>query len=65
MTAGKTLQIFNIEMKAKMKAFTMPEEVRFWKWLDSTMLVLVTDRSVFHWSMEGNYCILLPERVAY
>ena len=31
--ASKTLQIFNIEMKSKMKAFNITEECVFWKWI--------------------------------
>eukprot|EP00039_Didymoeca_costata_P018242 m.332709 g.332709 ORF g.332709 m.332709 type:complete len:1698 (-) comp16994_c0_seq1:153-5246(-) len=52
--SGTTLQIFNIDMKAKMKAHTMPEDVTFWTWINSTTVALVTNTSVFHWSMEGD-----------
>jgi len=52
--AAKTLQIFNIEMKSKMKAHTMTEEVVFWKWISLNSLALVTETSVYHWSMEGD-----------
>jgi hypothetical protein len=52
--AGKTLQIFNIEMKSKMKAHTMTEEVIFWKWISVNMIGLVTDTTVYHWAMEGD-----------
>ncbi|XP_026468031.1 clathrin heavy chain [Ctenocephalides felis] len=52
--AQKTLQIFNIEMKSKMKAHTMSEDVVFWKWISLNTLALVTETSVFHWSMEGD-----------
>jgi clathrin heavy chain len=38
--AAKTLQIFNIEMKSKMKAHVMTEDVIFWKWIS---LNLVSD----------------------
>ncbi|CAL8108322.1 unnamed protein product [Orchesella dallaii] len=51
--AGKTLQIFNIETKSKIKSFAMPEEVVFWKWISVSTLGLVTEKAVFHWSMEG------------
>lgn len=53
--AQKTLQIFNIEMKSKMKAHTMTEDVVFWKWISLNTLALVTETSVYHWSMEGLY----------
>ncbi|XP_060051255.1 clathrin heavy chain 2 isoform X3 [Erinaceus europaeus] len=52
--AGKTLQIFNIEMKSKMKAHTMAEEVIFWKWVSVNTVALVTETTVYHWSMEGD-----------
>ncbi|XP_047097901.1 clathrin heavy chain [Schistocerca piceifrons] len=52
--AQKTLQIFNIEMKSKMKAHTMAEDVIFWKWISLNTLALVTETSVYHWSMEGD-----------
>lgn len=47
------LQIFNIELKAKMKSHQMPEQVVFWKWISSKLLGLVTQTSVYHWSIEG------------
>lgn len=52
--AQKTLQIFNIEMKSKMKAHTMTDDVIFWKWISPNTLALVTESSVYHWSMEGD-----------
>ena len=52
--AQKTLQIFNIEMKSKMKAHAMPDDVIFWKWISLNTIALVTETSVFHWSMEGD-----------
>ncbi|MGH0180354.1 UNVERIFIED_CONTAM: hypothetical protein FKN15_003983 [Acipenser sinensis] len=52
--AAKTLQIFNIEMKSKMKAHTMTEEVLFWKWISVNTVALVTETAVYHWSMEGD-----------
>ncbi|XP_072934298.1 clathrin heavy chain isoform X1 [Epargyreus clarus] len=53
-SAQKTLQIFNIEMKSKMKAHTMSEDIVFWKWISLNTLALVTKMSVYHWSMEGD-----------
>uniref|UniRef100_A0A8C7HZT4 Clathrin heavy chain n=1 Tax=Oncorhynchus kisutch TaxID=8019 RepID=A0A8C7HZT4_ONCKI len=52
--AAKCLQIFNIEMKSKMKAHTMTEEVMFWKWISVNTVALVTEVAVYHWSMEGD-----------
>lgn len=47
-SAGKTLQIFNIEMKSKMKAHTLTEDVIFWKWISVNIIGLVTESSVYH-----------------
>jgi clathrin heavy chain len=52
--AGKTLQIFNIEMKSKMKAHNSTEDVVFWKWISVNTIGLVTEAAVYHWSMEGD-----------
>ncbi|XP_064619200.1 clathrin heavy chain 1 isoform X2 [Lineus longissimus] len=52
--AGKTLQIFNLEMKSKMKAHTMTDDVTFWKWISVNTVALVTDNACYHWSMEGD-----------
>lgn len=52
--AGRTLQIFNIEMKSMMKSHSMVEDVLFWKWINIKTIALVTEKAVFHWSMEGD-----------
>jgi clathrin heavy chain len=51
--AGHQLQIFNIELKSKIKSHTMTEDVAFWKWISPTIVGIVTDTAVFHWSIEG------------
>ncbi|KAG5447542.1 Clathrin heavy chain 1 [Clonorchis sinensis] len=51
--AGKVLQIFNIELKSKMKYHTMTEEVVFWKWISVNTIALVTPTAVYHWPMDG------------
>ncbi|KAK6027190.1 clathrin propeller repeat-containing domain protein, partial [Ostertagia ostertagi] len=52
-TAGKTLQIFNIELKAKVKAHQNAEEIIFWKWINEKTIALVSETAVYHWSIEG------------
>ncbi|KAG0341984.1 hypothetical protein BG004_005793 [Podila humilis] len=52
--AGRNLQIFNLEMKTKVKAHLMHDDVEFWKWISLKSLALVTGTSVYHWSMEGD-----------
>ncbi|EKX42588.1 clathrin heavy chain [Guillardia theta CCMP2712] len=51
--SGQALQIFNIELKSKMKAHNMPEPVVYWKWINERTMALVTANAVFHWSMDG------------
>lgn len=43
-----------MEMKSKVKAHTMTDEVMFWKWISVNTIALVTDTAVYHWSMEGD-----------
>lgn len=52
--AIKTLQIFNIEMKSKMKAHTMTDDILFWKWINVNTIAMVTETAVYHWGMEGD-----------
>ncbi len=49
--AGRTLQIFDLEQKAKLKSTTMGEDVTFWKWTSESTLGLVTETSVYHWDI--------------
>lgn len=52
--ASGMLQIFNLEMKSKMKSCEFPSEVKFWTWIDVKTVAMVTDTAVFHWSTEGD-----------
>lgn len=54
MLAQRQLQVFNLELKTKLKSHTMNENVEFWKWVDVKTIGLVTERSVYHWSIEGD-----------
>ncbi len=47
----RTLQIFDLGQKSKLKSATMNEDVVFWKWFSETSLGLVTDTSVYHWNV--------------
>ncbi|EIW58700.1 clathrin heavy chain [Trametes versicolor FP-101664 SS1] len=49
--AGRTLQVFNIETKQKVKSHVNNEDVVFWKWISDTTLGLVTETAVFHWTI--------------
>ncbi|ODV81895.1 clathrin heavy chain [Suhomyces tanzawaensis NRRL Y-17324] len=62
---GTTLQIFNLESKQRLKAFTMDEPVVYWKWLDNQHLGLVTGSSIFYWNVfdgSNNGPVKLTER---
>lgn len=58
-SAADHLQIFNLELKSKMKSHQMPEQVVFWKWLTPALMGLVTATAVYHWSIEAR---ARPER---
>lgn len=47
----RTLQIFDLAQKAKLKSTTMNEDVVFWKWYSESSLGLVTENSVYHWNI--------------
>lgn len=47
----RTLQIFDLDQKQKIKSTTMHEDVIFWKWFSETSIGLVTDNSVYHWNV--------------
>ncbi|KAJ3555518.1 hypothetical protein NM688_g2533 [Phlebia brevispora] len=49
--AGRTLQIFDIEAKQKVKSHVMDTDIVFWKWLSDNTIGMVTDTSVYHWSV--------------
>jgi clathrin heavy chain len=44
------LQVFNIELKAKIKSHILHEDVAFWKWINGTTLGIVTEASVYNWA---------------
>ena len=48
---GRTIQIFDLGAKAKLKSAVMSEDIVFWKWFSETSIGLVTDTSVFHWNV--------------
>lgn len=48
---SRTLQIFDLGVKAKLKSATMNEDVVFWKWFSETSLGLVTETAVYHWDV--------------
>uniref|UniRef100_A0A914HD52 Clathrin heavy chain n=1 Tax=Globodera rostochiensis TaxID=31243 RepID=A0A914HD52_GLORO len=51
--SGKTLQIFDLEQKAKVKTHVANEDVVFWKWINPETIGIVTDAFVYHWALAG------------
>ena len=49
--AGRTVQIFDLGNKVKLKSHQMNEDIVFWKWISIDTLALVTPESVFHWNV--------------
>jgi clathrin heavy chain len=49
--AQRTLQIFDLDAKGKLKSHAMNEDVVFWKWISERALGLITDTSVYHWDI--------------
>ncbi|KAG6890292.1 hypothetical protein C0995_009498 [Termitomyces sp. Mi166 len=49
--AGRTLQIFNIEAKQKVKSHVNNEDVVFWKWVSDNTIGMVTETGVYHWTL--------------
>jgi clathrin heavy chain len=52
--AGQQLQIFNLDLRAKMKSHAMPVPIQYWRWTSPNSIALVTAESVYHWSIEGD-----------
>lgn len=48
---GRTIQVFDLGSKAKLKSTIMNEDVIFWKWFNERSLGMVTDTSVYHWDV--------------
>lgn len=51
--AAKTLQIFDLEAKAKVKTHIANEDILFWKWINPDMIGMVTETAVHHWSLSS------------
>mmetsp|Transcript_6616 Transcript_6616/g.19405 ORF Transcript_6616/g.19405 Transcript_6616/m.19405 type:complete len:1731 (-) Transcript_6616:203-5395(-) len=52
--SGTTLQVFNLDTKAKVMSHNMPEPLVFWKWISPSNLALVTGTAVYHWAMAAD-----------
>ncbi|KAI2792259.1 putative clathrin heavy chain [Penicillium oxalicum] len=48
---GRTIQIFDLAAKQKLKSAVMNEDIVYWKWFSERSLGLVTETSVYHWDV--------------
>ena len=48
---SRTLQIFDLAQKQKLKSTTMNEDVAYWKWISQDTIGLVTESSIYHWNV--------------
>eukprot|EP00644_Phytophthora_capsici_P009128 jgi/Phyca11/101893/e_gw1.6.5.1 len=48
------LQVFNMDLRTKLKSHLMSESVVFWHWISDTTIALVTASAVFHWNMSDD-----------
>jgi clathrin heavy chain len=46
--ANRTLHIFNIDTKQKVKSHLNSEDVVFWKWVSDTIISLGTESAIYH-----------------
>jgi clathrin heavy chain len=52
--SGQQMQIYNMDLRTKMKEHNMPEQVSFWVWVTPAIIGIVTPSAVYHWSIEGS-----------
>eukprot|EP00922_Rhytidocystis_sp_ex-Travisia-forbesii_P044502 GHVS01066380.1.p1 GENE.GHVS01066380.1~~GHVS01066380.1.p1 ORF type:complete len:1807 (-),score=256.84 GHVS01066380.1:448-5775(-) len=50
---GHFIQIFNLDTKQKLAVHQFPENIVLWKWLKPRQLAVISDKSVYHWKVEG------------
>ncbi|TPX20998.1 hypothetical protein DIZ76_016895 [Coccidioides immitis] len=48
---GRTVQVFDLQAKEKLKSAVLTEDVVYWKWFSETSLGLVTEAAVYHWNV--------------
>eukprot|EP01083_Nonionella_stella_P040976 111112_1 len=51
---SRNLQIYNLDMRTRMKVTATDSPVDYWKWLNPNTIAIVTKKTVFHWSMDGD-----------
>ncbi|KAK1442350.1 clathrin [Babesia gibsoni] len=62
MENGHFVQAFHMETKEKLGNHQFNESVVFWRWVSNTKLALVTDTSVYHWTVGKGDPVLVFSR---
>eukprot|EP01084_Bolivina_argentea_P182522 315078_1 len=47
------LQVYNLDIRTRMKATETTDAVLYWRWINSRTIAYVTNKAVYHWSMES------------
>lgn len=50
---GHFVQVYNLDARQKLKVHDFPEQIVYWRWLTAAKLAIVTNRTVYHWNMDG------------
>lgn len=57
------VQVLNLETKARMGTAPMTEPIVYWRWVAPRVLALVTDKSVWHWTLGENGETTEPQKL--
>ncbi|RZF40357.1 hypothetical protein LSTR_LSTR008787 [Laodelphax striatellus] len=50
----KKLQIIDFNSRNQIKQFVMDNDIVFWKWISENVIALLTEKALYHWSVEGD-----------
>ncbi|GFE55454.1 clathrin heavy chain [Babesia ovis] len=59
---GHFIQVFHLDTKEKIGTHQFTESVVFWSWIAPTKLAIVTDTSVYHWTVGSGEPMLMFSR---
>jgi clathrin heavy chain len=48
------MQIFDTSEKCKIKSHEMKEEIKYWTWISTETIGIITEKAVYHWTVSGN-----------
>eukprot|EP00808_Paulinella_micropora_P023441 g48897.t1 len=52
--AKDKIQIFDLQMQARLKSASVTGNIVFWKWINTKVVAIVTETEVLHWPIEGD-----------